>query len=385
MWVLLRASAALAWVRIFERPSSSLQLLATLSSTVLAWLVLSAIASPFLPSKVGAALHSGLSIANARVQTNPFPLRHIHQLERLPSVATVSYFSIASFPCIGATGTLSVNSYGGTGITSWLRAEGAQPDQLDAWSQTPNGLLVGAEAAERCGLHPGLEFSPTDFLSRTEIPLKIVAVLPPGRNGMADRVAYGHYEYFNRMSTGPLRDMALRARVTGTDPAGLNLLAEEIEAAFIAADPPLQASTSSGSESALGRFGQVQSLLWLIMLAIIACTTLVFITVLAHITEQRRPSMALLQTLGFYRSIQLAVILIEYSIIALLAVLIGVVTSRMALALLNPHVSWILGEISIQSWALAWLAPAILVLGVSALAAPLLQLHRLKPMDHLLH
>jgi len=383
MWVIIRAVSLLALLRFREKPLGTLRLIATLSTAIVTWLVLSAIASPFLASKAGAALNSELSIANARLQTNAFPLRHIRKLESLPSIASASYFGIASFPCPAAAGTLSVNAYGGSGVTPWLRAEGAHQAQLDSWNATPNGLLVGAEAAQRCGLFAGMQFTPREYLSQREVPLQVVAVLPPGRSGMADRLAYGHYDYFNRVRGDAFADLVLRARIKGTDPSRLDQLAEQIETAFLAEDPPLLATPTSGTESALGRFGQVQSLLWLIMLAIAACTALVFIAVLAHSTILRRPSMAMLQTLGFGRRLQYTAQLLEFGMIALVATGAGICISIFVLATLNPHVSWVLGQLSIQAWALQCLPVGIFLLCVLAMAIPLLQVRTLRPIDHL--
>lgn len=383
MRLAIRSAFFIAWIRTGEQPLRVLSLTATLAIAVMAWMVLSAIAAPFLASKVGASVNANLGIANARVQTSGFPLRHVHRLEQMSDVAAVSYFSMASFPCGSGAGTLTVNAYGGPGTSAFLRSGGALLHQLESWEESRNGILVGADAAERCGLRPGMELSPVEFLSNTRIPIRIVGVLPPGRSGMGDRLAYGHYAYFNALLPEPQRDQVLRAVVWGVDASRLAPLGEEIEQVFTSADPPLQANVSSGAESALARFGQVQSLLGLIVLAMLACAVLVFVSVLTHLVAQRRSSMAVLQTLGFNRRIQLLALVLEYLLVGSMGALLGIGMAYMALMLLNPHVSWVLGQIKVQEGALWQLLPALVMLGFVSLSWPALQIRTLAPVEHL--
>jgi|GEM_PF-948719 len=379
----IRSMAHLAWIRTSEQPMRLLYLVATLAVATLAWIVLSAFSAPFLASRVGNAISAELTVANARIQTSTFPLRHALRMENMPGVAAVSYFNLASLPCGEGRGTLSINAYGGSGVDAWLRGRGTSPQLLDSWRSTGNGLLVGAETAQRCGLVPGMSLSPTDYLSGVEIPITIIAILPDAGGGMGDRIAYGHYDYFNRLLPEELRDQVMRARVVGDDPATLPALAQMIDEAFSSSDPPLQANTSSSADSALGRFGQVQSLLGLIMAAMGACAVLVFVTVLAHLLAQRRPSMAVLQTLGFSRRIQFGALLIEMSAVIAVGALTGVAAGQALLAVLNPRVSWLLGQLRTPDWALLWLPPALLVLAIIALAWPSMQIRGLRPIDHL--
>lgn len=379
----LRAAAYIARIRLADQLARIAYLVATLAIAVLAWIVLSAFAAPFLASRAGAAINAELSIANARVQSSAFPLRHVQHIAQMRGVASVAYQTLAGFQCRDGRGLVTINAYGGNGVPAWLRSQGASEAEVAAWGDTRNGLLIGAEIAEKCGLKAGMSLSPRDVLSGVEIPVSIVGVLPQNRGTIADQAAYGHYEYVNQLLPEPMRDQVMRARVTGEDPLRLSQLAEAIEREFESADPPLQANTSSGADSALGRFGQVQALLGLIMVAMAACALLVFVTVMAHLVAQRRASMAVLQTIGFDRGVQFGALLLEFGAVLLAGAALGIVGGWAVLAALTPQVSWLLGRLHAPDWAIVGLAPALLVLAIAALAWPALQLARLRPIDHL--
>lgn len=379
----LRAALHIAGIRMAEQPARMVYLVATLSIAVLAWVVLSAFAAPFLASRAGVAINAELSIANARVQSNPFPLRHVLKIAQMQGVAGVSYQTLAAFQCREGRGLVTINAYGGSGVLPWLRSQGANESDLAAWTETRNGLLIGAEIAQKCGLKAGMSLSPRDILSGADIPVRIVGVLPENRGTIADQAAYGHYEYVNQLLPEQQRDQVMRARVTGDDPARLAQLAQDIEREFESGDPPLQANTSSGTDSALGRFGQVQALLGLIMAAMVACAFLVFLTVMAHLVAQRRSSMAVLQTIGFDRGVQFSALLLELVVVVLVGTVAGIAGGRVVLMALTPQVSWLLGQLRTPDWAMVGLAPALLVLGIAALAWPAVQVARLRPIDHL--
>lgn len=379
----LRAAAYIAWIRLADQPARIAYLVATLAIAVLAWIVLSAFAAPFLASRAGTAINAELSIANARVQSSAFPLRHVQHIAQMRGVASVAYQTLAGFQCRDGRGLVTINAYGGNGVPAWLRSQGASEAEVAAWAGTRNGLLIGAEIAEKCGLKAGMSLSPRDVLSGAEIPVSIVGVLPQNRGTIADQAAYGHYEYVNQLLPEPMRDQVMRARVTGEDPLQLSRLAEAIEREFESADPPLQANTSSGTDSALGRFGQVQALLGLIMVAMAACALLVFVTVMAHLVAQRRASMAVLQTIGFDRGVQFGALLLEFGAVLLAGAALGIVGGWAVLAALTPQVSWLLGRLHEPDWAIVGLAPALLGLAIAALAWPARQLARLRPIDHL--
>jgi len=380
----LRAALHIAKVRFFEQPGRMAYLVLTLAVAVLAWNVLAAFASPFLASKMGAAIDAKLGVLNAAVQGQPFPLRHMQHIERMPGVAAVDYMALAAFMCADERTTVTINAIGGRGALPHLRRRGFSAEDLALWNDTRNGLLVSAELAEKCGLAPGMSLSPHDLLSRVDMPVSIVAVLPDNPDGGSfGRVAYGHYEYVNQLFPEPMRDQVRMGNVEAVDASQLAQLGEAIEREFAGADPPLETRTSSGSNSALGRFGQVQGLLALMMAAMGACALLVFVTVMAHLLAQRRASMAVLQTIGFDRRLQFSALLVEFAGIVLAGTVLGVAGSVAVLAGLTPSVFWLFGQLRIPEWAITGLLPGLLVLALAALVWPAMQVARLKPIDYL--
>ena len=119
------------------------------------------------------------------------------------------------------------------------------------------------------------------------------------------------------------------------------------------------------------------------MAAMVACAFLVFLTVMAHLVAQRRSSMAVLQTIGFDRGVQFSALLLELVVVVLVGTVAGIVGGRVVLMALTPQVSWLLGQLRTPDWAMVGLAPALLVLGIAALAWPAVQVARLRPIDHL--
>jgi len=380
----LRAAFYIAWVRLREQPGRMAYLVLTLAVAVLAWNVLAAFASPFLASKMGAAIDAKLGVSNAAVQGQPFPLRYMQQIERMPGVAAVDYTAIAAFMCADGRTTATVNAIGGSGAVPQLRRNGVSAKEIALWNDTRNGLLMGTELAEKCGFTPGMLLTPHDLLNRVEMPVSIVAVVPENvDNPHIGRIAWGHYEYVNQILPEDKRDQVRVAQVEAVDANQLAQLGEAIEREFASADPPLEARVSSGSSSLLGRFGQVQGLLALMMAAMGACALLVFVTVMAHLLAQRRASMATLQTIGFDRRLQFSALLVEFAGIVLVGTALGWAGSVATLAGLAPRVSWLFGQLRIPDWAITGLGPGLLVLAAAALAWPAVQVAKLKPIDYL--
>jgi len=380
-----RILAHLAWIRLGEHPVRTTMLVVTIGVTVLAWVVLSAFASPFLVSQAEKKLNANLGILNARVETAPMPVRYAHQIEQIPGVVGVIYTTVAAFACADEKTAVSVNAYGGSNIAPYLRHEAGTISDADlaAWNDTRNGLLVDAALAHQCGLTPGMTISPQDVVSGVEMPFHIIALFPGNSGPYAGQLAFGHYDYINQMVPEDQRDQTRFIRVTGDDPAHLPQLAQTIEREFASADPPVNANISQGTSSMLGRFGQVQELLGVVMAAMAACALLVFLTVMAHQIAQRRSSMAALQTIGFDRRVQLGGLVLELAAIIIAGTVLGALSGYIALALINPQVFWLTGQLRTPDWALWSLAPALILLALLTLAWPALQVSKLKPIDHL--
>jgi len=373
----------LTWMRMTEQPAQMLHLAVTLAVVVLAWMVLSALAVPFLVSSVGQALDARLHVENARGNDRPFPLRYMQRIGQMPGVERVRWSTLGAFFCAdGSRRPVSINAYGGE-IGGMFRGE-ISNDDLAVWQTTENGLLVGAELARRCGFTPGMALSPDNPFGRGEIPLKIIAILHD-RDGLPSQLAYGHYNYVNRFVPTQLHDQVTIGTVYGTDTARLDRLALAIEREFQAADPSLQVITSGSAAPLLGRFGQVQGLIWLVMSAMALCALLIFPAVVAHQTGKRRTSMAILQTMGFTGRVQLLGLSLEVIGIVFAGTLLGLAGGSVLLALLSPWLSAVLmiGALQPPDWAMHGLWPALLVLLAVTLAWPAWQLSRLKPIDHL--
>jgi len=373
----------LALIRLTEHPVRTTMLVVTIGVAVLAWVVLSAFASPFLASRAGEKLDTFLGVVNGRVNGDPMPVRYARQIEQIPGVAEVGYTALAAFVCADGRTVVTVNALGGSKTTSDVRYFGGAVSDADlaVWNTTRNGLLVSADLAHQCELKPGMTISPQDLLSHMEIPLHIVALMP--ENPEYGSVAFGHYDYVNQMQPeDDTRDQTQLIRVSGDDPTRLPQLAQTIEHAFASSDPPVDANVTS-EPSLIGRYGQVQDLLGVVMGAMAACAALVVLTVLAHQIAQRRSSMAALQTIGFDRGLQFGGLTVELILILGAGTALGLLAGQAALAAITPQVFWFTGHLRTPAWALWSLAPALIVLAVLALAWPAVQVSRLKPVDHL--
>jgi len=387
----VRILTYLAWIRTTEQPEKTLYLVAAVTLVVLSWIVLSAFTLPSLRSGAGKAVDAYLAIANGRTQTGFFPVRYIPQIQQLPGVESVAWFTVVAFLCgdeanqpLGKHQPISINAYAGD-VDAMFRSYGVNVNSTDMsmWSATENGILVGEKIANRCGFTAGITISPNNLFGGGEIPLTIIAVIPEDDDGF--RYPYGHYDYINRFMPDTYRDQAIRALVYPSDPTQLDALALRIEREFRASDPPLEASVSSDTRAVLGRFGQAQALLWPVMGALAVGAVLVFLAITAHLVAQRRASMAVLQTLGFSARIQWLALVLELASIAVLGAALGIAAGWGVLKLLSPWVAQVLFTDVARplDGALLLVAPAIVVLLALTLLWPAAQMARLKPIDSL--
>jgi len=380
----MKATLHLVWIRLSEQPAKILYLVVTLAAGILTWVVLSAFASPRLFSNTGDAIQSSLFIHNSRVQFDKFPLRYIPRIQQMQEVDSVVWFDITGYACNNATRkSITITGYGGN-IDRILRDAGVSEFDLTLWHKTENGVLAGPEAANRCGLNPGITVSPK-IRNGNEIPLQVVAILPErGGGGIIDESVYAHYDYLNRFLSEKEQDKIISATAWIRDPATLDKVAVAIEREFQSSDPPLGTQVYAET-SIIGRFGQVQGLLLLIIGSMVPCVLLVFCAVLAHFTSQRRASMAVLQTLGFTGHIQFSALFLEITSVVILGTALGIATGYGALALLAPWVADTLLGPALRpvDGSVLVLLPALLLLLVITLIWPGVQIAKLKPMDYL--
>jgi len=228
-----------------------------------------------------------------------------------------------------------------------------------------------------------MSLQPAELLSGIVMPVTIIDVLPLTQAQLGNRIAYAHYDYINRLLPVAQQNRVMRGTVTARDAATIESLADAINHKFASRDPPLLAEPSTAVQSALGRFGQVQDLLGIVMLAMAACALLVFVTVLAHLVALRRASMAGLLALGFGRRLQFAALSAELGTQLVLGVLLGLLGSIAVMSAVNPQVEWLVGQLRVPDWALLWLPAGLGLLAVAALALPAYRIARLRPVDHL--
>jgi len=385
----MRSLLHLTWLRLTEQPVKMLYLAITLAAALLAWIVLSAFASPSLLSN-SKLIEAKISVLNARAISAGLPLRYIPRIQQIPGIDSIYWVTTAAFFCADDSGT-TITVFGWDGdYDSELRKKGASETDIAAWHATENGILVGSETARQCGLSPGLTISPDNIFGTSEIPLHVIAVLPE-RGGRDDRGVHTHYGYINRMMDGNLgtarRDTVAVVTVIVKDPAKLDQLAQVIEKEFQSSDPPLEARVPGTATSLLGRFGQVQALLLLIMSALALCVLLVFIAITAHLIAQRRASMAMLQTLGFNGRIQLLGLALELACVMLTGGALGIAAGYAALVLLKPWAVNILHSTALAlrpvDGAILVVLPALLLLLIFTLVWPAMQMVKLKPVDYL--
>jgi len=377
----------LAWLCLTEQPVKMLYLAGTLAVVVAGWLVLSAFSSPSLLSN-SSAIKSELVIVNARAINIPFPVRYIPRIRQIPGVDNMRWSTVAAFFCADGSGTtVTVTGWDGD-HDDYLREKGASETDLETWHATENGVLVGPATAKQCGLTKGLTVSPDNIFGNGELPLQVVAVLPE-RGGANDTGVNAHYDYINRFLDGNIgtswRNAVADAVVTVKNPSRLNQVAQTIEQEFQSSDPPLEAIALEDTASLLGRFGQVQALLLLIMGALALCTLLVFVGITAHLVAQRRASMAVLQTLGFNGQMQFFALLLELTGVVIAGTMLGIAGGHGLLLLLTPWATDTLfsGALHPADGAILVLPPALLLLLGITLIWPYLRISRLKPIDHL--
>jgi len=377
----------LVWIRLTEQPAKMLYLAATLAALILAWIVFSAFASPSLLSN-SKAIKSELGLFNGRAQNTPFPAHYIPRIQQMPGVDDIRWFTMAAFFCADGSGTTVTVTARDGDHDDEFRAHGVSETDLEIWHNTENGVLVGAETAKKCGLTQGTTIAPNNIFGNGELPLHVVAVLPK-QGGFNDFGVNAHYYYINRFLDGNIgstfRDAVVRAIINVKNPVDINKIAQTIEQTFQFSDPPLEVTVLGDSNSLLGRYGQVQALLLLIVGAMALCVLLVFVAITTHLIAQRRASMAILQTLGFSRRIQFFGLLLEFASILIIGTALGVTSGYGVLALLTPWAADTLlsGAMHPIDGAILILFPALLLLLASTLIWPAMQMAKLKPVDYL--
>lgn len=369
---------ALGRMRFGERSGRALYLVATLALTVLAWQVLSAFGARFDDTRVKPL--GAVTVQSARTG-EALPLRHAARIAQLEGVADVAYMTLLPLKCKPPVTVAALNAWGGLSVPWRAQFPEISAEALAAWQADPMAILVGAQLAERCDWRRGMTIQPPDFVTGRPTEVHVAGVFNAS-SGLGESIAIAHYDYINRLLPREEQDKARMLHVRGTDPGRLPELANRIEAAFAADIAPVQAHTSSETESALGRFGNVSALILLVMVAMLICALLVFISTLAHIAAGRRASMAMLQTLGFGRGSLFAGLVFEFAMILAAGTLLGLGAAQGVLHLLAPRVVHLVGYPTTPFEAYLWLGAGLLTLALLSLLIPGRVIARLRPIDH---
>lgn len=347
----------------------------TVAVTVAAWLVLTAMASPFL-TVVDTQGNDHLRVINARNQSTPLPLAYAERLGALQGVAHVTWLDLQMLVC--GHDTVTVSAVGGNGVAYLPGIADFDADVLRRWQKDPIGLLVSRAAANACGWTPGQGIEPLDVRGRP-LAFHVIGIADDPGQAMT---AYAHYAYVNHaQSLVAGRDHVLRYRVVAGNSADNQALAALIDAHFAADDPRVVAVPDTAREDARSRFGKVQYLLALVMGAAIGCCLLVTVSVMSHATAQRRQQMGLMRALGFPRRVLALAFVFEVCGILLAGSGLGIAIGAW---LVEQLPRWLEGQFQFfaqPGWTWQILPLWLLAVGVVTLIYPCLVAARIRPID----
>lgn len=367
---MLKTFVSLSAMRLRENIGRTGYLLASLTVAVVTWLVLSALAAQF--SDRAQANRDASVTVNGERNTQPMPLQYVERIKRLNGVADVAYMTFMALGCKAPQTIATVNA--------WHIPQGRWvfPDvELDpalrqAWESDETALLLGAQMARDCDWTAGLKLEPNDIFNPSQrVPVHVLDILKSDGGGTGERIALGHYDYFNRLKPQDAQNEVMMMRVYANDASKLSELANMIEAEFANDTVAVQARTSAESENTLARFGNVQALLWLVTAAMGACALLVYASTLAHMAAERRASMATLQAIGFNRQQLLGAFVLEVLAIAVAGALLGVTVAAVLIRAITPAVSQYLGQLSMPMSSYLGLMLGLAALVVVSLLAPM--------------
>lgn len=369
--------AQLAWPHVRVSVVRGGHLIVTLAVAVVAWLGLSALASPFVRADI--PLVGQVFVVNPQGQ-GTLPVRYVERVAALPGAGDISYQNVSPVICQSPSVTATLNGFAGAGTNRQLAESGIDPATVEAWEKDPLGILVGSTLAERCGWKAGLDVEPMGITGQP-VRVHVVGVFTSSKPA-ENQIAFAHFEYLNRLpGLYGTRDHANVITAYSTDVHRNGELAARIEAEFAHDDPPVEAMTNTTADNGLARFGRIQNLLAWIMLAVFACTAMVLASTLAHTIAQRRAQMAVLQVLGFRRGQLLGSFMIECICVLVAGTLFGIAAGRGVIHLIAPRIAPILGQFAPPGWAYACLPLWLLALLAVSLVLPVSIVVRSRPTD----
>lgn len=376
-----------AYSAVVAAPGRIFFLALILALATTAWITLTVLAAPFVPSRVSNS-HARLTVAiNSANAGQHLPLRYAKRIEKISGVAGVVYSIVLSVVCKDAAPAASIQAFGGS--LSAILDLPVWPDrspQLEAlqanWISDPMAVLLGAQTATDCEWRAGMGIAPKDFFSGRPVDIHVAGILPVQEDPIANIISIGHYDYLERATDVPGGGGRLWEIIAyPRDGHDVNVLAARIEQAFAHDDPPIEASTGTTLQSGLARYGQAQYILGYVMLATFLCTALVLVSVLAHAITQRRSQMALLQVLGFWRGVLFLAFVVEGLFIVLFGSGLGVAASLLLLHVLPVDMAQFFGGFTIPAWTWWGLPIWLAVLLMAAMIVPSVIISRLAPID----
>lgn len=357
----------------------TLYLIVTLGIAVAAWLLLAALAAPTLQGSSGT--DPGVMVMNGNQGTPVLPLRYATRLAATPGAKAVSWTTVQTINCGPGSTIVTINAYGGpAAIRTMSAAARIGPAAIRRWSADPLGLIITDRTAKDCGWRVGEGITPA---SGTGASLAFhVAGIAHVAHAVGD-TAYAHFAYINRTGSMAGKDQVINYTAYAADPRLNNLLAARIAEAFANEFPTVNAFTNTTVQGAWQRFGKIQDLLVVVMVAVLLCAASVLVTVFAHSAAQRRRTFALLQVFGFGRGALFATFGLEALAVVVLGAAFGIGAGS-ALQHILAHggeLAFMTAGFNIPNWAYWSLPVWLALLLIAALAWPALLVRRVRPAD----
>lgn len=374
--VLLCEAIHLSALGLVSAPKRTMYLMLTIMLTVTAWLTLSAMSSPFVHKK-STTKSDYITVLNAR-RGQPMPRRYADRITKISGVNDLSYIDIQLLTCAGSGRTATINAIGGDGLRQVLSEEGVAEDVFNNWADDRLGVIVSESLASSCGWLKGTTVSPRDVKGQP-VEIHISGTYPTQGGGGG---AYGHYNYFNRISSLAGAEKVLQIYVRpslGTRSA--DELASRIEDVFSHDDPPVEANPDTVQQASWARFGNVQYVLGFVMVAIFLCCALVFVSIMAHNITQRRGQLAVLKVLGFTNAALFFGLLIEALSMTVLPAAIGCSIFRILSGNIPDAINTIFGGFVAPGWSYLLLGCLLVLLVAVAALGPLIIILKIRPTE----
>jgi putative ABC transport system permease protein len=372
----------LLWAGLWRKPIRSVLTLLSITVAFLLFGVLNGVISGFdyAASKMS---EMRLRVVNRANVLESMPISYEARIARVPGVRIVSHLSILIGYYQEPRNNVSAVGLMLEPFAQMFSEMKVPADQVAAMRTTRDGAVVGAELAKRYNWHIGdritlhsLNQVKTDGSS--EWTFQIVGLAQAGEH---DEKVFANELYFNY-------DYLDEARATGKgtvhqyailiDDAGrASEISQAIDHEF--ANSSAETSTMNEREylvTQLRQIGNVRLFVYYIIGAVLF--TLLFLAgnTMAQSVRDRVPELGVLKTLGFSDTTVWVLIVVEASVLCLIAAGLGLAIA----AVLFPHIFGALNIVgAIPLPGVVWVAGFVLAIGLAALSAlfPALRARRL--------